>query len=622
MSKIQIIGPKRVLGDVLDLLQSLGIVHVENLPEKIGEELLHRIPLDEEKLALKKEVDGLLDRLRNTILLLPHPGVPPPRGIAFFDPLSKEHIALLDDLQDQLRSLHRERTEIRRQLSIISRYERILEGLAPLVARLKVLKFFETMGLVIERDRKEIIPVIEEEVERITDGRCEIFVRDIDEEMIGLVITYPREYDGAIRGILEEERIRELKLPEEYADLPIFEAMKRMIERRETLPRELKEVDGKLRSLSHMWYHRLEEWMEALEALKERIETIGYLGQTRYTFVLIGWLPSDTFSTLSKILKDRFGEDVLLRELEIREEEMDEVPVYIKNPPFVRSFEVFMSILPVPKYGSVDPTPYLAIFFPTFFGLILGDAGYGMVLLIVGLLLRKRFKGRVARDLLTVLFISSLFAILFGILFGEFFGTLGERFGLHPIILDRRASIKAFLVLAVSIGVGHVLLGMALSLFGYLRRGRMKEVWIKALSIGTVILILIFAGTLSGYLPETLLSPTITALLILLPILVILEGALAPLEILKAVSNILSYARIMAIGLSSVILAEVANRMGGMPENAVLGLIIASLVHALNILLGVFSPTIHSLRLHYVEFFSKFYQPGGRKYKPFGRRLH
>ncbi|MBI5287294.1 MAG: ATPase, partial [Deltaproteobacteria bacterium] len=85
----------------------------------------------------------------------------------------------------------------------------------------------------------------------------------------------------------------------------------------------------------------------------------------------------------------------------------------------------------------------------------------------------------------------------------------------------------------------------------------------------------------------------------------------------KTVGNILSYARIMAIGTASVVMAVVANKLGGAVGNVLLGIIVAALIHTLNVALGILSPTIHSLRLHYVEFFSKFYQPGGRRYTPF-----
>ena len=96
-------------------------------------------------------------------------------------------------------------------------------------------------------------------------------------------------------------------------------------------------------------------------------------------------------------------------------------------------------------------------------------------------------------------------------------------------------------------------------------------------------------------------------------------GLLAPFELLKYLGNIISYARIMAVGLTSVLLAYVANNLAGAAGSIWVGAAVAVLLHTFNILLGVFAPTLHALRLHYVEFFSKFVEPGGKQFKPFKR---
>jgi V/A-type H+-transporting ATPase subunit I len=111
----------------------------------------------------------------------------------------------------------------------------------------------------------------------------------------------------------------------------------------------------------------------------------------------------------------------------------------------------------------------------------------------------------------------------------------------------------------------------------------------------------------------------VLAILFLTPFLFFAGGLLAPLELLKSIGNIISYVRIAAIGLTSVLLAFVANNLAGLTGDVVTGVVVAGLIHLLNIVLGVFSPTIHSLRLHYVEFFSKFIEYGGKKFDPLKR---
>lgn len=623
MSKVQLIGSKGLLDEVIKALHDLGIVHIESIPAAITleESYIRRQPVEKEKALLKERLERILERLKGIYLLLPAKaeGVSYKEGFVIADVASDAFLDEAERLEKEVRGLHVERAELVEEFSSIARYEKILKGISPLVAKLKGLNNFETIGITVDRTKEDIIPLLENEINKITEGRYQFFLKAIDEDLIGIVITYPRHYDTRVRMLISTEAISEIKLPPRYAEMTLFDALRNMAKRRDEIPLLVRGIDNKLKELAGVWQRRLEGLMGFLRNAIDELKALAYCGHTRFAFVIFGWIPKDNFSTLSRVIKEKFGDKVMLRELGIRKDEVDLIPVYIKNPEILRPFEVFLKILPPPKYGSVDPTPYLALFFPTFFGLILGDIGYGIILLLAGLYFKKRFQAKdYLASLASVLVISSLFAIVFGALFGEFFGDMGERLGLiHPIIFDRLKAMKVFLMLTIGIGAGHITLGLILATVNYIHRGKAREALAKLSMLIALMTIIAILAVLWGYLPKHLLTPGILVMLAAIVVLILFEGVIGPLEVLKTIGNILSYARIMAVGTASVVLALVANKLGGLTDNVILGILIAGIIHTINIFLGILSPTIQSIRLHYVEFFSKFYQPGGRRYEPF-----
>jgi V/A-type H+-transporting ATPase subunit I len=337
--------------------------------------------------------------------------------------------------------------------------------------------------------------------------------------------------------------------------------------------------------------------------------------------VLFGWMPTASVDALRRTLAERHGEALVVEEKEILRQELDEVPVAMRNPPYFRPFELLVRLLPTPRYTSIDPTPFVGIFFPLFFGMILGDAGYGVLLLAaaLGIVLFVKQR-RTLRQAGQILLVSSLYAIVFGVLYGEFFGDLGIRLlGLEEPWLDRRTAILPMLYFALATGAVHVTVGLALGFAASLKGHRTREAFAR---LSSMLAVLCLAGVMASYyapVAELMRKPLLMALLVIAPVLLVTGGLLAPFELLRHVGNVVSYARIMAVGLASVLLAYVANRLAGAAGSLWVGIAVAVLLHAFNVVLGVFAPTIHALRLHYVEFFSKFIETGGQSYRPLGK---
>jgi V/A-type H+-transporting ATPase subunit I len=174
-----------------------------------------------------------------------------------------------------------------------------------------------------------------------------------------------------------------------------------------------------------------------------------------------------------------------------------------------------------------------------------------------------------------------------------------------------------FLGLAVAVGGAHVLVGAALGAWTVIRAGHRREAVARLAKLGLLAAAAVAAVALAGWLPRPWLFAGLSVLGLLVLVAVAAEGPMAALELVLALGNVLSYSRLMALGLASAMLADVANAIGRALEPAVAGIAIGVLLHAVNFSLGLVSPVVAALRLHYVEFFERFYEEGGEPFRPF-----
>jgi len=605
------------LDECIKTLHATSVFHIETAAPDF---FLQRLPIEKEKLLEKGFLERSRETLRNLLFLLKTPQTVRTAYVSGAE--LADRIESAGSVAERVKTIRAELDSLGEELSAVNRYEKLIIGFAPVVSRLGGLKNFDIAGLTLEKGRTGVVELLAAEIDRITEGRFELHTTDIDEATLGVVIAYPKAYDTQVRYLLSGKSINEIRLPDDYADLPLLGALKLMRMRKEELPRLMREYEKELTGVSNEWYGLVKGMLAAIDDAIDEIGVLSYAAQTHFTFVIEGWIPADLLAGLRERFVGQYSGAVLVRELPIGRKETHRVPVCIVNPRPLRPFEVFLGALPLPRYGSVDPTPYVAVFFPLFFGLMVGDVGYGVIILIVGLLLRRRFRSKEKlRDIATVLAISSVSAIVFGFLFGEFFGDLGTRTGLmHPLVIHRAQALKTMMGITLVIGAGHVMLGVIIGAVNQFKRRHIAHACAKLAYLAAIVSFLVVICAVLGAAPKGLVVPGVVSLVVSVAVLSALEGALGPIEMVKAVGNILSYVRIMAVGTASVVLANVANKIGGLAENIFIGIIIGGAIHALNILLSMVSPVIQSMRLQYVEFFSKFYEPGGVKYAPFRKR--
>jgi V/A-type H+-transporting ATPase subunit I len=289
------------------------------------------------------------------------------------------------------------------------------------------------------------------------------------------------------------------------------------------------------------------------------------------------------------------------------------------NTGVVTPYESLASFVAVPRYGTLDPTPALAVTLPAFIGLMVADTGYGLVLLAALLIGRWRWGDRPwMRTVWPVGLAAAVSTIAFGLLFGDMFGTTGRQLaGMQPILFDRRESVIDLLVLAIAIGVAHIAFGLVLGIVNGMLIHQRREVVSRTAMLISLAAVLALLGVAARLLPDEIAVIAAAALVLGAVLVVLTIGIAGPVELIGVFGNVLSYARLMAIGLAGVMLAIVADKLGDAMPNLLLGALVAGLFHTLNIGLGFFDAAVQGIRLHYVEFFTKFVEPGGTPYRPF-----
>ncbi len=610
MTRVRVAGPRDLLDATLRFLQDAEVVHVVRPPLPHAE-----VPPDRETVHLRK----ILGDVEATLRVLATPGGQATPQAPPAAPASLPEAAL------HARRTRRAAESIARGIHglvdervLLLRYEEFFRAFEPLTGHELAWPDSHAFYLLVRQGASELVSQLEKTLETAVGGEVAVFSRPVSSGETGVLILASASSASKVGKLLESSRVEELPAPLGLGESSLARALPALRERlaniaTETAARE-REL-GALREREQLELWGLRAWLhDRLLLLEARRDVHAGL----HLFVIDGWIPQPELAGIVKRAERALGPEVLFEAAATEPWMRGDAPVSLANPAMFRPFEVITRMVPLPRYGTIDPTPFVAVFFPMFFGLMVGDVGQGLLLAVIALVVRLRSRpGTMWRSLSSVAGACALFAIGFGVVFGELFGDLGRRaFGMRPLGFDRESAILPFLAVAVALGVVHVLLGIVLAGVNEWRYGHRRHALGRGVAALMVALTVLAILVPLKVLPSALFTPLVVGVLVAFPVLLLLEGVVAVIELLGNFGQILSYIRIMALGTASLMLAIVANQMVGAMGSVLVGVLFALLFHLVNFAIGVFSPTIHALRLHYVEFFGRFFSPGGTTYRP------
>lgn len=400
---------------------------------------------------------------------------------------------------------------------------------------------------------------------------------------------------------------------------------KALAENLAALEKERQEIEQRIAGLGGKRETLLEASDRAAIALR-REEAKSRLVGTDKVFLLEGWLPADRCAEIEKTLKPF---TCAIETREPTEDEYPQVPVQLKNNKLTRPLNMVTEMYSLPAYGTLDPNPLMAPFFILFYGIMMADMGYGLLMMIASVIISKKYRPKgTSGELFSLLGLCGISTFIMGALTGGFFGDFltqlvaivspGTVFAL-PKLFDPLDDLTMILIGSMALGMVQIVTGMAISLIEKCKRKKFLDAFFEEITWWIV-----FIGIALLALGKGVAVLYVGCALVLLGPIVQgkgwgkLTGVFGSLynHVTGYFGDILSYTRLMALMLAGSVIAQVFNMLAAMPGNVIAFIIISMLGNAMNFGLNLLGCYVHDLRLQCLEFFNKFYVDGGKPFRP------
>lgn len=638
MSKVSLIGLQKEKDSVLKAIQEMSnieVVDITDFSEENGNENITEYPTDESLSAKQSSLEQKLSQVKYTLEFLERFNKEKMGMLAGRQAVSLSELTSIMDRSREYLSIAQECRKIEEYISNLKTQSlRILNSIdamtpwKPMSIPLEEIKDTAKTRILAGSVPKEKIESFKGiSNEPIEDDAVYIEHISTDRENGYFLIIYHKSAEQSVSQLLKSHgfnktNFSELKGTPEFIISQYEKELKKNDEEEKKTYKQVEKLASNINDLQILH--------DGLTIELERHKAMASLFQTGKVFILKGW----TKRSDEKMIKERLSKITDAHYIEFKEPAEDEVyPVALKNNKLVEPFEVVTSLYSTPNPEEIDPNFAMAPFFFAFFGIMMGDAGYGIIIAILGtlFLLKAKPKGNL-KKMAMLAGLVGIATFIWGVIAGSWFGDLGEqiaqKLGLKTAALWFNPMDNPVLMLGFCFGFGliHVFVGMGIQAYMSIKQGKIWDA-----IFDQVLWFVLIIGLLLLFTPVSQIGKALSIIGVVGLILTqgrhkknvfskFFSGLLSLYNITGILSDVLSYSRLFALGLSTGVIGMVINLLASMMTNSLIGWVFAIIVmiagHTLNIVINVLGAFVHSARLQYIEFFSKFFQGGGHAFSP------
>jgi len=531
---------------------------------------------------------------------------------------SKTHV-----IEGKLAALDSETSELKSNKSLASHLSNFDMDLA-------LLKDSKYTSTTVGRINVESASEIKTKLSNLTDELDMYTVPSDDKEYVNIVVVTLKEFTDDVYSTLRKFDFEKIEIGnvEGTPQQIISNADARL----KTIESERATVKSELRVVAEQWDDEILALKEQIENEKEKNEILSAFVQTKDAYMLEAWVPVKDTEKVEQLVETTSEGHCAFELIEIEGTDDEDVPILQQNGWYAKPFEFLVDMYSPVRYNEIDPTIFVAIMFPIFFGFCLTDAVYGLIVSLIGVVLLRGL-GKIKPSMNAfgwILIWSGLWAVILGLITNGFIGDFPERimgFRLPTVFAPVEAFVHpdTILIIAIAIGIIYTNIGFIIGAIDNMRYGNKKEAigsqfcWF-VLEAGVILLALGYLMPAIGMIGMALGGVLIIACI---GMLVYANGAYGVMDIFGFMGDVLSYARLLALCLATGGIAMTVNILAQMLDNMVpfVGIVLAIFIfifgHIANFAFQVLGAFINALRLNYVEFFSQFFMGGKNKFEAF-----